>query len=121
MLEEDDTVSRIKESIDVFKMITSSRFLAGLPIMLFLNKRDIFEEKIKIKGLEVAFPKYKGAPGDSKAAADYIKKQLVAVVPSNNESMIYAHVTCAVDAANIRFVFEAVRDSILQRALNQLS
>jgi hypothetical protein len=121
MLEEDETVSRIKESLDVFKMITSSRFLAGLPIMLFLNKRDIFEDKIKVKPFEVAFPKYRGIIGDWKSAAEYLKKQLVAQVPQNNESIIYAHITCAVDAANIKFVFEAVRDSILQRALGTLT
>lgn len=70
MLEEDENVSRIQETLDVFKMITSSRFLSGIPIMLFLNKRDIFEEKIKINPLTIAFPKYKGEPGDWKAAAD---------------------------------------------------
>jgi hypothetical protein len=35
----------------------------------------------------------------------------------NVEKQIYPHVTCATDTENIRFVFIAVRDILLQKAV----
>jgi hypothetical protein len=37
----------------------------------------------------------------------------------NVTKQIYPHVTCATDTQNIRFVFDAVKDILLQKAMIQ--
>lgn len=49
-----------------------------------------------------------------------IKQKLIDVAPDDTKNRIYTHVTCAVDAANIKFVFMAVRDIIIHDALNSI-
>lgn len=38
---------------------------------------------------------------------------------TDQEKIIYSHFTCATDTENIRFVFAAVRDTILQTNLKE--
>lgn len=143
VLEEDETQSRTAETISVFDTTLNSRFLRGIPVMLFLNKRDLFEEKLKVKPLNTVFPDYKGK-SDWQSCADCtppfhdlifhtfdptksfydlfsdVKQKLIDVAPDDTKNRIYTHVTCAVDAANIKFVFMAVRDIIIHDALNSI-
>lgn len=57
---EDDETNRMKESLLLFDEICNSRWFADTSIILFLNKDDLFREKIKKVDLKVAFPDYNG-------------------------------------------------------------
>ncbi len=59
-----------------------------------------------------------GPKGDGKAARDFILKMFVDLNP-DKEKIIYSHFTCATDTENIRFVFAAVKDTILQLNLKE--
>ncbi len=59
-LYEDETVNRMDESLKLFDEICNSKWFADVNIILFLNKSDIFAEKIKKVDLNVCFPDYKG-------------------------------------------------------------
>ena len=59
-LYEDETVNRMHESIKLFDEICNSRWFAETSIVLFLNKSDLFREKIKKVNLNVCFPDYQG-------------------------------------------------------------
>ena len=59
-----------------------------------------------------------GPPEDAKAAKDFILKMFVDLNP-DTEKIIYSHFTCATDTENIRFVFAAVKDTILQLNLKE--
>jgi len=48
------------ESLTLFKEVCNCQWFTSTHIILFLNKRDIFEEKIKTKDLKVCFPEYEG-------------------------------------------------------------
>lgn len=50
------------------------------------------------------------------AAKSFILDAFESLNP-NEEKIIYSHFTCATDTANIRFVFHAVKDHILQNNL----
>ena len=52
--------SSLKESINLFDIACNRRY-PEKPIILFLNKKDLFEEQIKKVDLNVCFPTYKGA------------------------------------------------------------
>ena len=59
-LYEDETVNRMDESLKLFDEICNSKWFTDVSIILFLNKSDIFAEKIKKVDLSVCFPDYKG-------------------------------------------------------------
>ena len=56
VLNEDLKTSRLKESKRLFKQIICNEWFKRTHIILFLNKRDIFEEKIQRIDLATHFP-----------------------------------------------------------------
>nr|KAF6420383.1 G protein subunit alpha transducin 1 [Molossus molossus] len=61
VLVEDDEVNRMHESLHLFNSICNHRYFATTSIVLFLNKKDVFSEKIKKAHLSICFPDYDGA------------------------------------------------------------
>lgn len=59
-----------------------------------------------------------GPPRDATAAREFILKMFVELNP-DSDKIIYSHFTCATDTENIRFVFAAVKDTILQLNLKE--
>jgi GTPase SAR1 family protein len=59
-LREDESQNRMKESLLLFEEIRNSPWFASVPFILFLNKVDLFKQKIKVSSLSVCFPEYKG-------------------------------------------------------------
>jgi len=116
-LYEDETVNRMHESIKLFDEICNSRWFTNTSIILFLNKSDIFKEKIKKIDLNVCFADYEGGLNYD-SAADYIKDKFVSLNRDTVGKHVYPHITCATDTENIRFVFSAVKDIILHQALD---
>ena len=48
------------ESMKLFDSICNNKWFTETSIILFLNKKDLFEEKIKKSALNVCFPEYTG-------------------------------------------------------------
>uniref|UniRef100_H3BED5 G protein subunit alpha transducin 2 n=1 Tax=Latimeria chalumnae TaxID=7897 RepID=H3BED5_LATCH len=61
VLVEDDEVNRMHESLHLFNSICNHKFFAATSIVLFLNKKDLFEEKVKKVHLSICFPEYNGS------------------------------------------------------------
>ena len=59
-----------------------------------------------------------GPQCDAQAAREFILKMFVDLNP-DSDKIIYSHFTCATDTENIRFVFAAVKDTILQLNLKE--
>jgi len=116
VLEEDGETNRMREALDLFNQICNTPCLMNTAMILFLNKSDLFQEKMKRVQLTVFDPEYKGAPEDVPAAADHIQSLFLAQNP-NLKRAIYPHITCATDPSNVRHVFESVRDIILRQCL----
>lgn len=53
--------NRLLESIELFKSIANCNFFIKSSMILFLNKKDLFLEKIQQISLTVTFPNYRGA------------------------------------------------------------
>lgn len=60
MLREDPTTNRMKESLVLFDEIVNSPWFRNTPIVLFLNKMDLFKEKIQRVPITVCFANYTG-------------------------------------------------------------
>jgi len=109
---EDRKTNRLQDSLRLFSEICNTRFFAHTSIILFLNKSDLFREKIKRAPLGQCFTEYAGG-SEFDGAIGFIRSKFKSVAAPNQE--IYTHVTCATDTGNVAFVFDAVKDSVLMQ------
>ncbi|XP_067252314.1 guanine nucleotide-binding protein subunit alpha-14-like isoform X2 [Chanodichthys erythropterus] len=120
VLEENNMENRMKESLSLFYTTIHSPWFASASIILFLNKMDILEEKIKTSDLKSYFTGFGGQRRNKDEAMDYIS-DLYLKEASNRENgvrkQIYKHFTCATDTDNIRKVFYDVKKTVLIKEL----
>jgi len=122
VLEEDNKTNRMEESLKLFQKLTGSQWFDHVPFILFLNKSDLFAERIKSSPLKDTFIDYEefvsGAAlksaNDEDRGYEYIKTQY-----ANNfaGAKLYPFRTCAIDKDNCQKVFAAVKDAILSTAV----
>lgn len=58
VLEEDNRTNRLEESLKLFQKLTGSQWFSEIAFILFLNKSDLFEQKIKKRPLTDFFEDY---------------------------------------------------------------
>ena len=75
--------------------------------------------RVKVSIFLFIFSPYCTGPKcDAQAGREFILKMFVDLNP-DSDKIIYSHFTCATDTENIRFVFAAVKDTILQLNLKE--
>lgn len=116
-LAEDEEMNRMVESMKLFDSICNSKWFVDTSIILFLNKKDLFAEKIEKSPLTVCFPEYKGSNTFDECAS-YIQMKFENLNKRKEQKQMYSHFTCATDTTNIQFVFDAVTDVIIQNNLS---
>jgi len=112
---EDGVTNRMQESMSLFDQICNMQWFMNTSLILFLNKKDLFEKKIKTANITAAFPEYKGAQ-EYDPAVQYIQSKYLEI-NKNPDRKVAPHVTCATDTENIKVVFQAVKATILNAAL----
>ena len=60
VLVEDGSTNRMKESINLFGQMCDHPCFVETNMILFLNKKDLFAEKLKLRPLNFCFPEYTG-------------------------------------------------------------
>jgi guanine nucleotide-binding protein G(i) subunit alpha len=116
VLAEDEEMNRMVESMKLFEGICNNKWFLETSIILFLNKKDLFEEKIRHSPLTVCFPEYQGE-NTYEAAAAYVRIKFEDLNRRKDSKEIYTHFTCATDTNNVQFVFDAVTDVIVKSNL----
>jgi guanine nucleotide-binding protein G(i) subunit alpha len=115
---EDDGTNRIIEALNLFEETCNSQWFEKTSIILFLNKRDLFLEKLAA-GIPItecaALSGYEGKDDDYQASVDYIRD--VFLECNKTTKTIYPHVTCATDRNNVNVVFQGVKDTVLKENL----
>ncbi|PNS16988.1 hypothetical protein CAC42_4952 [Sphaceloma murrayae] len=106
--------NRMMESLVLFDSVVNSRWFMRTSIILFLNKVDLFRQKLGKSPLSKYFPDYSGGD-DVNRAAKYLLWRFNQV--NRAHLNLYPHLTQATDTSNIRLVFAAVKETILQNAL----
>ncbi len=111
----------MEESLALFRVILSSDYFRNASIILFLNKTDLFPERLADKPLRCTYPEFDGnfdhrtvrlwsisifvfypwfigADNDVDAAKEFIKNKYLNVIPTieNMKRVIYPHFTCSV-------------------------
>ena len=134
-LYEDAKTNRMHEATELFDEICGSRWFENTSMILFLNKKDLFEKKIKVvdirneeKGL---FLDYEygtctcdgGYPSDNDCTCgvqaegkSYLTEQFLQK-NTNEAKEVFWHITCATDTSNVKAVFNDCKKIILNRNL----
>jgi len=116
-LYEDETTNRMVEALNLFEEICNSRWFRDTSMVLFLNKSDLFAEKIKSVPLRICFPEYTGE-NSYEATTTFLINQFE-TRNRNPDKQVYTHITCATNTDNVSAVFNAVKDIIIRRSLNE--
>jgi len=110
-LREDGNQNRMRESLLLFDEVYSSHWFKNTSFILFLNKMDLFREKIQRVDLKTCFPEYSDGCNFEKGSAYIMEKFMKHRTPGHE---IYPHFTCAISTENIDFVFRSIRDTVLK-------
>nr|CAD7411929.1 unnamed protein product [Timema poppensis] len=86
--------NRMEESKALFKTIITYPWFQHSSVILFLNKKDLLEEKIMYSHLVDYFPEYDGPKQDAKKAMEYMLQVYLTQNPDPERSC-YSHFTCA--------------------------
>eukprot|EP00298_Acanthocystis_sp_HF-20_P001881 c12355_g1_i1.p1 GENE.c12355_g1_i1~~c12355_g1_i1.p1 ORF type:complete len:353 (+),score=114.37 c12355_g1_i1:98-1156(+) len=116
VLAEDSTRNRLEEAIILFNQICQNKYFEETSIILFLNKVDLFAEKLKKVDLQCCFPNYEGKQTYNDAIK-FIENEFVKGF-RKQKRQVYIQQTCATNTSNIKFVFDAVKDIILNQSLS---
>jgi GTPase SAR1 family protein len=130
-LHEDEEKNAMIESLELFEECINNYHFKQVGFILFLNKRDLFLEKMTpIEDMDPAeedkrqlkywFDDYEGADYDYEAGVKFLteiyKKQSRL---SEKKKPIFAHVTCATDKKTTQQVFDDVQNQVVLRALRR--
>ncbi|GMR45774.1 hypothetical protein PMAYCL1PPCAC_15969, partial [Pristionchus mayeri] len=108
--------SRLRDSVQLFGDMLRNEFLITAAFILFLNKKDLFLNKLSTHPLRKYVNGYKGQ-NDNDACAfmkDYFLKRKST---KDRDRSIYAHFCTATDTKNIEFVFKAACEIALTKNL----
>uniref|UniRef100_A0A182MC74 Uncharacterized protein n=1 Tax=Anopheles culicifacies TaxID=139723 RepID=A0A182MC74_9DIPT len=121
VLAEDRKTNRLEESRNIFDTIVNNTTFEGISIILFLNKTDLLQQKVKNPETDIRwyYPQFTGNPHSILDVQNFIL-QMFMNVRKNTKTPIYHHFTNAVDTQNIQVVFSSVKDTILHRNLSAL-
>eukprot|EP01084_Bolivina_argentea_P171329 296829_1 len=108
-------------ALELFDKTINDKTFEETPIILFLNKKDLFS--IKIKELPInccpAFEDYEGDVNDFEQATEYIIHKFEG--HNQRTRSIYPHLTCAMDDENVEAVFLDVRRIMIENVNKHLN
>merc|ERR1719387_1554427 len=100
-LYEDETQNRMIEALTLFDQICNSKWFQDTSMILFLNKRDLFEMKIARVDMTCLWPEYTGGLNYDNGVAFITQKFMEQNKVEGKQ--VFVHCTCATDTDNVRF------------------
>ncbi len=107
--------NRMIESLSLFESVVKNAHFADTSILLFLNKKDIFAEKIMYSNIADSpfFSDYAGPPKDFDHGVLYFIQKFEQHLEEEELQESFIHVTCATDTNNMEFILDSSRTLIL--------
>jgi len=109
-LREEPSVNRMHESLHLFANLLNFNYFENIPIVLLLNKTDLFSEKIQRRPLSACFPEYSGG-ANYRAALQFIENKFTSM-NTNTSRKIYSFPTCA--TSDMQHVFTDMMQNVLK-------
>lgn len=138
--------NKLREAMRVFEDLINIEYFLSVSVIIFFNKTDVLSEKVssKISNIRNEFEEYPESsdPYNITQVQQFLVDSFVSFVdnpgarspggPNTNRASVvpqsggpkkrtlYRHFTTAIDQRNIETVFNAMKDTILQRNIDQL-
>jgi len=116
VLFEDGNTNRIHESLNLFHEMLNDSVFTNTTFILFLNKSDLFREKIGTSSIKVAFPDFEGDSTNYDQCISFIKAKFKSC-QKKHKGALFMHVTCATDSSNINYTFSAVKATVIEASI----
>mmetsp|Transcript_19024 Transcript_19024/g.31131 ORF Transcript_19024/g.31131 Transcript_19024/m.31131 type:complete len:382 (+) Transcript_19024:46-1191(+) len=136
VLYEDRAMNRMDEAVILFDEICNSPFFKDTSMILFLNKKDLFREKLAMvpfrvdEGPDVRYTDFEGPFVNATDASSIVgspefeecykatKMYILRLFLNRNKTKeVYHHITTATDTRNVQVVFNMCKDIILSNNL----
>ncbi|KAI9708203.1 MAG: hypothetical protein M1820_004157 [Bogoriella megaspora] len=121
VLVEDRNGNQMQEALMLFESIANSKYFERSALILFLNKIDLFREKLLTgqSSLKAHFSDYTGDDRDTKTGQEFFADKFRNLVRQPGKD-VYVHYTNATDTDLLKKTMASVQDMIVQRNLNAL-
>lgn len=116
---EDSSQSHMHEWMVLFDSVINSQRFMHKSVILFLNKCDLFKKKIAVSPLSKHFPDFEGSDTDASAPFTYFKDRFQNL-NRNPGRRVYTYFTTANDTSSMKFVMEAVHDTMMSENIPML-
>lgn len=113
--------NQMHEALMLFESIANSKYFEKSALILFLNKIDLFREKVSSGRslIREHFPEYTGADTDVDEGQQFFARKFKNLV-RDPEKEAYVHFTNATDTNLLDKTMKSVQDMIVQRNLHNL-
>ncbi|CAE6374443.1 unnamed protein product [Rhizoctonia solani] len=116
-LAEDHSVNRLKDSFEMWEELCKTTALHHIPVLLFLNKTDLLEKKLRT-GVKLSdyMVNYGNRPNEPEKVIRYLRKSFLELRKRSKapqSTPYYIHQTSVVDQTATQTVIKHVRDQIV--------
>eukprot|EP01083_Nonionella_stella_P191231 707962_1 len=96
---EDSSAKRLEEALRVFESICNAQWFENVPIVVIMNKIDLFIEKLTVSRIPLSdhYPEYDGPDYNVESASAWIWEQFVSRNRSANAHLMRHHFVSATD------------------------
>jgi len=109
---EDDLTNRMQESLSIFSEQVNGNFFKEIPVIILLNKIDVFKEKMKVKDLSSAYPEYTGG-SDVEKGLEFIRQEF-RNYNTHKKDRIHFFVTQATDRDGVKETLDKIKELIVE-------
>ncbi|KAI8894540.1 guanine nucleotide binding protein, alpha subunit [Globomyces pollinis-pini] len=117
VLSEDKDVNRMVDAIKLFGDIVNHPLLTQPDMVVFFNKKDLFDIKIQTIPLKNYFPNYNGKEFDSPDAIKFFKQCLISKL-KHEDKLVTFHSTCCTDTKMMSKIIPSVLHSVMKGQMN---
>ncbi|KAI8901317.1 guanine nucleotide binding protein, alpha subunit [Globomyces pollinis-pini] len=116
---EDMKTNRMNDAIDLFDQMVNHPLLAKPDMMIFYNKKDLFDKKIKQSPLKNYFPDYNGREYSVDDGYNYFKRRFKNACKSETKFLNH-FLTCCTDTTFMRSVIKVLIQSIMKNKMKNV-
>jgi GTPase SAR1 family protein len=113
VLYEEESKNRLHECLEIFEETVNQPIFCRTPIFLFMNKKDLFEEKIRQYDMNMCFPEYTGGK-NLNAAMEFVAQKFRDKVPQGNRDQFQEFFIASRLKQDVKYAFEDLQADLLR-------
>ncbi|KAI9184558.1 Guanine nucleotide-binding protein subunit alpha-13 [Blastocladiella emersonii ATCC 22665] len=112
-LPEDPVTNRLQEGLAVFEQVANHPLMTRTGFIVFLNKIDVFKDKLERSPIKRTFPDYTGDEGSYEGGCEFFGRKFLLLNRAEDRKM-YVHFTWATQTSQIKVVLNTVQKIIIK-------